>query len=913
MPEWNEEITRRLGSLKLAPPREAEIVEELTQHVEDRYRELLSGGATEAEAYRVTLEELSDHELMVRELRKVEQPVALEPVVLGGGRRKNILADLWQDLRYGFRMLRKNPGFTAVAVLTLALGIGANTAIFSVINAVLLRPLPFGDPDRLVQLWETEPAPGHYTLTGPDYLDWQAQNQSQEGTSLYSWPQGFNASGAGEPEQAGVVRTQANFFSLLGVEPLLGRAFLKGEDQAGQNRVAVLSYGFWERHFGGRKDAVGQTLELNDEKYTVVGVMPAWFRSVVAADIWIPMDMSLKSLGSRGQHQYLAIGRLKRGVAVANAQAELQTIAQRLEKQYPDSNQKVGAMVIPLKEQLVGDSRQQLLIVLGAVGLVLLIACANVANLLLVRATSRHREIAVRRALGAGRGRVVRQLLTESVLLSLLGAVFGLALAWGCVRVLATAERVPIPRPNPIGLDSTVFLFTLGIGLLVGILSGFAPALQPSQLQLSQELKASTRALTPSGRRRILRDALVVGEIAVSLVLLIGAGLLLRSFAKLREVDVGVHPEGVLTMNVVLPPKRYGTLEQARTFLEQLLEDLKNAPGVQAAAISSKLPLDGGNNGYITIPGEENAAFENILVGWNYTTPDYFRAFGIPFLKGRNFTDQDLQDAVDTAPRVVAIVQSGKMQASPDLRFVAVINQAMARTFWPKQDPLGRVFELGPLRVTVIGIVGNVKEGGISQPVIPQAYFPLPFALANPDGSSLSIVIKSAAGPEGMLATVREKLRSLDSGLALFRVRTVEEIISESMADTSYQTVLLGSFALLALLLTAVGIYGVMAYTVTQRTHEIGIRLALGAQPGENLRLIMRQGAQLTLAGVALGIGGALAVTRLLASLLFGIQSRDPFTFIVVATGLTVVALLSSYIPARRAAKLDPMEALRYE
>jgi predicted permease len=896
--DWMKRVSLRFGSLFRKTAVERELDEELRFHLEKQIERNVAAGMSATEARYAALRAFGGVEQVKEECRDVRGTVFLETLV--------------QDLRYGLRQLRRNPGFTAVAVLTFALGIGANAAIFSVINAVLLRPLPFRDPDRLVQLWETEAAPGNCTLTGPDYLDWQAQNRSQEGMSLYSWPQGFNASGAGEPEQAAVVRTQANFFSLLGVEPLLGRAFLKGEDQAGKNRVALLSYGFWERHYGGRKDAVGQALELNDEKYTVVGVMPAWFGVLGGADIWIPMDMSLKGLGERGHHQYLGIGRLKRGVEVATARAELQTIAQRLEKQYPDSNRKVGAVVIPLKEQLVGDSRAALLILLGAVGLVLLIACANVANLLLVRATSRHREIAIRRALGAGRVRVVRQLLTESVLLSLLGAVFGLVLAWVCVDVLGATEGMPIPRPNPIRLDGTVFLFTLGIGLLVGILSGIAPVLHPSQLQVSEQLKASTRALTPSGRRRMLRDALVIGEIAVSLLLLIGAGLLLRSFAKLREADVGVRPEGVLTMNVALPPKRYGTLEQARAFFEQLRDGLKNAPGVQAAAAASELPLGGNSSSYVTVEGQEDLALEKTLVELNRTSPDYFRALGIPFLKGRDLTDRDLQDALDAVSRYVAIMQSGEKEPVGDFKTVAVINQTMARTFWPKQDPLGKVFKLGGLQVRVIGIVGDVKIWGIRQPVIPEAYLPLPFVLAGPR-VSLSIVVKSAGGPEGMLPTVREKLRSLDSGLALFRVRTMEEIISESTADTGYQTVLLGSFALLALLLTVVGVYGVMAYTVTQRTHEIGIRLALGAQPRGILRLIMRQGAQLTLAGLALGIGGALALTRLMANLLFGIQSRDPFIFIIVATLLALVALAACYIPARRATKVDPMVALRYE
>ena len=819
-----------------------------------------------------------------------------------------------QDVYFGLRTLAKSPSFAAIAIITLALGIGANTAVFSVINAVLLRPLPFRDPGRLVQLWQTEPAPGEYPLTGADYLDWQAQNQSLEGTSVLGWPQGFNVTGAGEPEQAAVIETQANFFSLLGVEPLLGRTFLKGEDQSGQNHVAVLSYGFWKRHFGGQMGMVGKSIELNDEKYAVVGIMPAWLRFPRAVDIWIPMDMSPKALGPRGQHHLLAIGRLKLRVPVAKAQSELQTIAKRLEQQYPDSNKKVGAVVIPLKEQLVGRSRPQLLILLGAVALVLLIACANVANLLLVRATSRQREIAIRSALGAGRGRIVRQMLTESVLLSLLGSVLGLGLAWGCVRALATAESLPIPRQRPIGMDGGVLLFTLATGILVGILFGLVPALQVSHLNLSEELKASAQALlAPSGRRRMVRDILVVGEIAVSLALLVGAGLLLRSFAKLREVNVGIRPEGVLAMNIVLPAKKYSSIEQQTAFFQRLLEGLGNAPGVEAAAVSSELPVEGGSNGYITVEGQDNPALAEILVEWNFITPDYFRALGIPFLRGRNFTEQDFQDTADTVLKIDAMVQSGKTQPPPGLKLVAVINQTMARQFWPHEDPLGRVFKHGgTFPVTVVGIVGDVREWGIRHPVVPQAYFALPLALDTP-GTPVNIVIRRAGAPMGALSTVRHEVRSLDSGLALFRVRTIEEIISESTAGTSYQALLLGVFALLALILAAVGIYGVMANAVVQRTHEVGIRVALGAKRSDVLGLVVGQGAKLALAGVAIGLAGALAVTRLMSSLLFGVSAKDPLTFAAVAGLLMAVALVACYIPARRATKVDPMVALRYE
>ncbi|MGA9207525.1 MAG: ABC transporter permease, partial [Terriglobales bacterium] len=504
------------------------------------------------------------------------------------------LGTLWQDVRYAVRMLARNPGFAAVAVVTLALGIGANTAIFSVVDAVLLRPLPFHEPAQLLSLHETESAPGTYPLTGPDYLDWQAQTQTLQGTSLFDWGETMNASGSGEPESADVVRTESNFFSLLGVAPILGRAFVKGEDQPGRNHVAILSYGFWQKHFGGAKDVVGKELDLNGEKYTLVGVLPAWFRSPAGADIYAPKNMSLKNLGPRGQHQFRAIGRMKPGVSVAAARAELKTIARRLEKQYPDSNSKVGAEVIPLKDLVVGGSRTELLIMLGAVGLVLLIGCANVANLSLVRATGRHREIALRRAMGAGSARIMRQLLTESVLLSLVGAAVGLFVGWGCLRLLTAANGMPIPRANPISLNGTVLAFTLGVGLLVGILVGLAPAFQVSHLQLNLELKSTTQGvLGSSGRRRILRDALVAGEIALSLALLASAGLLLRSFAKMREVQIGIRPEGVVTAQINLTSNRYATLEQAQAFFDQLLAGLKGAPGVKAAAAGAMLPLEG--------------------------------------------------------------------------------------------------------------------------------------------------------------------------------------------------------------------------------------------------------------------------------------------------------------------------------
>ena len=607
------------------------------------------------------------------------------------------------------------------------------------------------------------------------------------------------------------------------------------------------------------------------------------------------------------------MGRLKRNVSLAQARVELETIAGRLEKQYPDSNSKVGAAIVPLKELFVGGSiREQLLIMLGAVGLILLIACANVANLSLVRATGRHREIAVRNALGASRWRILRQLLTESVLLSLTGALLGLLLGWGCLRILAAAKNLPIPQPNPLTMNGTVLAFTLLVGLLVGIVVGLAPALQVSHLHPNEELKATVQGvLGPSGRQSTLRDLLVAGEIAISLTLLVGAGLLLRTFAKLHEVDAGIHPEGVLTAQIGLPANRYNKIEQAEAFFDRLLGGLKGSPGVEAAAVGSQLPLEGGSNSYITIDGRPHSEFANILVEQNAITPEYFKAFGIPFLKGRNFIGQDFRDTAESGRKAMAMIQSGKFQASPDLRLVAIINRTMARQFWPDQDPLGRRYKLWGLHVTVIGVVGDVKQWGIRAPMMPQAYYPL--SLVPPPFPTLSVVVKGAASSSELTAEVRRQVHALDSSLALFKVRTMEEVISRSFTDTSFQSLLLSSFALLALLLTVVGIYGVMAFAVTQRTHEIGIRIALGARSREILKLVMGRGTLITLAGVVVGIAGALGLTRVLSSLLFGVQSRDPFTFITVAALLIAIALLATYLPARRATKVDPMEALRYE
>ena len=621
-------------------------------------------------------------------------------------------------------------------MLTLALGIGANTAIFSVINAVLLRPLPFHEPDRLVRLFETEAAPGNYPFTGPDYLDWQAQNRTLEAiVALHLVPPRQRQ--RRRAARVGLGRGRGGRLLRRAGRPAAARADASFAARApGGARVAVLSYGFWQRHFGGDRAMVDRPIELDSERYTVVGVMPSWFNYPRDAEIWTPLDMSPQNLGSRGSHSYLAIGRLKPGVTVSQALADLSVIARRLEKQYPDSNEKVGAAVVPMQEQLTGSSREPLLILLGAVALVLLVACANVANLLLIRAGGRRRELAIRAALGAGRWRVVRQLLTESVLLALAGGAAGLAAAWWGVRLLQSAKSLPIPLVNPIRVDTSVLLFTLAAALVTGLLFGILPALQASAMRPGEELKSSSHAMLGTGARaRRLRDGIAVAEIALSLALLVGAGLLLRSFDNMRHAEIGADTRNVLTMAINLPATRYATPVARRAFFDRLLERVRSSPGVQAAAASTQIPLEGGSNGYITVPGQDPARLKNQLFEWNYVTPDYFRAFGIPLLQGRNFAQQDEDQAAEVAQKLDEIFSAPNPTpaAVKGLSWHAVVNRAMARLVWPKEDPIGKTFVIGgALTVQVIGVAADVKARGIRSEVVPQAYLPFAGALERP-------------------------------------------------------------------------------------------------------------------------------------------------------------------------------------
>ncbi len=821
---------------------------------------------------------------------------------------------LLQDVGYFLRAVPRSPGFFAVAVLTLALGIGANTAIFSVINSVLLRPLPFHEPDRLVRLFQTETAPGNYPFTGPDYLDWQAQNKTLEGMSLFTWFGRVNVSGEGRPESALAVRTEANFFSVLGVHPLLGRAFVKGEDTAGAGRVAVLSHGFWKRHFAEDPAILDKRVELDSQSYRVVGVMPPWFNYPKGTEVWTPLDMSPQNLGPRGSHSHQALGRLRAGVSVSRAQADLAVIAKRLEEQYPDSNGGVGASVVSMNEQLTAASREPLLILLGAVTLVLLVACANVANLLLIRAGGRRRELAIRGALGAGRWRIVRQMLTESLVLAVAGGAAGLAAAWCGVRLLRSVKTLPIPLANPVQMDMSVLLFTIGAALLTGLVFGILPALQASGFGLGEELKSGGRTQAGGRAARRLRDAIAVAEIALSLALLIGAGLLLRSFDKMRHADTGVDGQNVITMGINLPRSVYDSDVARRSFFDRFLARLNATPGVEAAALSTVIPLEGGSNGYITVPGRDPAAFRNQLFEWNYVTPDYFRSFGIPVVEGRVFTSKDEDRVIETARAVAAVFSSPNpnTDALRGLSVPTIVNRAMARLLWPNESAVGRVFlRGGALEHRVIGVVADVKVRGIRSQAMPQAYFSFAGALGSP--GSRYLTVRSGVTPATLLEPVRRHLAALDPALALINPRTMEDVVADGMADTTLQTWLVGVFAALALVLAVIGLYSVMAFLVAQRRNEIGIRMALGAGRGELLGLVLGHGGKLVAAGLAVGLATAFWLSRLMRGLLFGVAPDDPSTFAAVALLLALVALAACCIPASRATRVDPIIALRYE
>jgi putative ABC transport system permease protein len=901
MADWKQEIRRRLTGLALEPTREAEIVEELSQHLDDRYAELRSGGASHAEASRIALADLSDSKLLARELQRVERQVTGDNIVLGS-RRKSMIGDLRQDLGYGSRMLRKNPGFTLVAVLTLALGIGANTAIFSVVSGVLLRPLPYSDPGRLVQFWETNPLKGwtQATVAPANLFDWQEQNQSFEDIAAYMGSDTKDAgmsnhflTGEGEPERVRGLHVTGNLFSVLGVSAARGRTFTPEETLAGNHRVTVLSHDLWQRRFGGDPSILDQTISINGANRTVIGVMPEGFYfPSKQIELWVPMGWEHAQIAQlRRPHFLRAIGRLKPGVSIEQARSEMTSIATVLEGRYPDTNTQMGVGLGPLQEWIVGDSRPALLVFLAAVGLVLLIACANVSSLLLARAEARRKEIAIRVALGAGRWRIIRQLLSESLLLALLGGTIGIFLAVWARKLLLVLGARHIPRIHEINLDAAALGFTLGITLIAAVLAGLLPAWQVSRQELTGALKDGQKGAGGS-QRSGLRSLLVVSEIALSFMLVIGAGLLIKSFVRLMQVDPGIDPDNVLTLRVDLPGSRYPEDHQQAGFFEEIERRISGLPGVESVGATTCLPLEGYRwTGDATVEGRSPDDYLREL-RHKEITPGYFRTLKIPLLAGREY---DSRDTANSAR-------------------VAVVNEAFVRWAFPNEDPIGRRVKFAKPTIDspwheIIGVVRGEKQDGLDKEIKPEVYQ----AQSQNIQSQLVMVVRTTGNPMNLAGAVREEIRAVDRDLPPYDIKPMNEVLSASFAKQRFTVALLAVFAALALGLAAIGIYGVVAYSVTQRTYEIGLRRALGAQSGDVLKLVGGQLARLAVTGIGLGLAASIALTRLIASLLFDVSATDPMTFTAVALLLGGVALLAASIPARRAVKVDPMVALRYE
>ncbi len=799
---------------------------------------------------------------------------------------------MMHDLRYAFRQLVKSPGFTAVAFVTLALGIGACTAIFSVVNSVLLRPLAYPESDRLVVIRETNlPQFPEFSVAPGQYFDWQKQATSFE--SLAAARGGsYNLTGRGDPVRVVAQRLTANYLATLRMHPALGRDFTPEEDAPGKDAVALLSHGFWLRQFGGQPEILNQTLQLNGRPVTVIGIMPKDFQPGSRTEIFTPTAFSAEEQQNHGYHYISVLGRLKPGVTLEQARSEMTLIADRLAKQYPDTNKGWGVKLTPLFESTVGSARPMLLSLLGAVGFLLLIACGNVASLLLARATTRAREIAIRTALGAGRGRIARQLLTESVLLAFLGSLLGVLVArWGMKALIALAPDT-LPRAGEIGVDGRVLAFTCALALVTGIGFGLAPVFQALRVNLNATLKDGGRGAGAGGVRQRLRGALVVAEVAIAVVLLVGAGLLIRSFARLQDVDPGFQPRGALAVGLSLPPAKYGAGPQQAAFAEQAVARLSALPGVRSVGAAHVLPFSG--NDYVlsfSIAGRPAVdPADEPSTNYYAVTPDYFTAMGIPLLRGRFFTAHDAAGA----PRV------------------ALINESMAKKFFPHEDPIGQRINVtnGPETWReIVGIVGDTKHYRLDGDTTVQTYEPF----AQQPFNFLTLVVSTSAPVPGLPAAIRAAIYSVDRDQPVGSVRPLTELLAGSIARQRFAMSLFAVFSGLALLLAAIGIYGVMAYSVSQRTGEIGIRMALGAQRGDVMRLIFLQGGRLVALGLGLGIVGALLLTRFLASLLFGISAHDPLTFAVIAGLLALVAALACWLPARRATRVDPIIALRGE
>ncbi|MEN3332444.1 MAG: hypothetical protein V7641_1809 [Blastocatellia bacterium] len=829
-----------------------------------------------------------------------------------------------QDMRYGLRMLRKRPGFTFVAVITLALGIGANTAIFSVVDAVLLRPLPYPQAERLVFLWSTMIGQGVPTSGSamPDYREWRDHSDTLEGLGGFYYGD-FNLSSTGsEPERVQGAYITSNLFEVMKVSPSLGRLFTPEEDQYGRHRVVLLSHGLWQRRFGGDPGVIGREIKIGGEGFTVAGVMPKglpFFDNLPEVELWRPIAFaSGDSFDTRNNHFVNLVGRLKPGVTTQQAQEEMSAIAHQIEEAYPE-NQGIGALVVPVQQQLTGDSQTALWVLLGAVAFVLLVACVNVANLMLARAAARERELAIRASLGASRARIVRQMVIECLPFSLAGAGLGILLAlWG-IDLLSALLPSSLPRYNQISVNGRVLVFTLAVALFTVLLAGLLPALQTVKADVQAALNEGGRGGGSGSRQGRLRRLLVVAEVGLALVLLIGAGLMVRSFIKLRQVDIGFSARNVLTLRISLPDAKYPVPVNANdprkpaglAFYDQLLARVEALPGVKAVTAGTILPLGAGGGWGKLLSIEGRPAPPSLdqvpVVRFALISSDYFRTFGIRVRQGRAFTAQDNEDSQP----------------------VAIINETLARRFFADQDPIGKTIWMGPpdnllppealrpenrsFRRLIVGVVADVKGGSLNLPTPSYVYAPLHQYRREGYANALMLAVQTEGQPEALAGAIREQVHALDAEQPVSNVRNISELVDRALSAAKFSLLLLGLFAGVALVLASVGIYGVMSYAVTQRTHEIGVRMALGARPGDVLRMVIKQGMLLAATGVAVGIAGAWALTRLMASLLYGTSATDPLTFALIALLLSGVALVACWIPARRATKVDPMVALRYE
>ena len=900
MPDWTKEITQRLAGLRLAPTRESEIVEELAHHLDDRYRELLADGTSSVDAERLTRAELSEDELFAHELQRVERETPPEPIVIGSNRRINMIADVWSDLRYGLRMLLKRPAFTAIAVITLALGIGASTAIFSAVNPILFESLPYPDAGQIVTITDdlgtTNSSVG---MTFGTYHELIQRSRSFTAIAV-ARPWQPAMTGLAEPERLEGQRVSASYFQVLGVSPALGLNFNSSDDQVNGPNLVIISEGLWQRRFNGESAIVGRQVTLNDSSFTVVGVMPRAFENVLSpkAEVWtlLRYDASLPSFDGRewGRHLRM-VGRLKPGVATDQARAELNTIARTPLPEFSrpqHASLESGLLLISLQDQVTRGVKPALLAVLGAVVLLLLIACVNVTNLLLARGANRRGEFAMRIALGAGRGRMIRQLLTESLLLALMGGVLGLLVAEFGVRALVTLSPIELPRMAGIGVAGPVFGFALGITTLIGLGVGLIPALNACRGDLNTKLQQSS--LRTVGGHQWMRRTLVIAEVSLAIVLLVGAGLLFRSLSVLFAIDPGFNTSQLLTMQVQVSGSRFDD-EKTHRFFAQSLEAVRQLPGVSEAAFSSQLPLSGDlDDGYgvrfessIDRPEENREAFRYAV------SPGYFEMMGIPLRRGRLLT---AHDTANTPP-------------------VVLISESLARSKFQDQEPIGQRLRLGAndgAWSTIVGVVGDVRQTSLTASQTNAVYMTTQQWRLFAD-RALWLAVRSRGDSAELAPAIKQAIWSVDKEQPITRVATMDHLLASSAAERRFALILFVVFGSVALLLVAIGLYGVLSASVAERTREIGVRLALGAQKRDVLCLILRQGLILTLVGVSVGLLTSWAVTRLLTKLLYGVSATDPVVFVGVAFLLIAVALLASYVPARKAMKVDPLVILRYE